>query len=56
MAAVRFRTLNREACTPRYDLNLICAQFLRSEKSRATAGGEEPTKATHVVWTIDGSR
>jgi len=35
-----------EACTPRYDLNLISAQLLRSEKSRATVGGEEPTKAT----------
>ena len=37
---------NREACTPRYDLNLISAQLLRSDKSSATAGSEEPTKAT----------
>jgi hypothetical protein len=35
---------NREACTPRYDLNLIAAQLLRLEKSRATAGCEELTK------------
>lgn len=36
---------NREASTPRYDLSLISAQLLRAEKSAATAGAEEPTKA-----------
>ena len=37
---------NREAGTPRYDLALISAQLLRLDKSSATAGSEEPTKAT----------
>lgn len=36
---------NSNVSMPRYDLNLISAQLLRAEKSRATAGGEEITKA-----------
>lgn len=46
---------NRQAITPRYDLNLISAQLLRAEKSRATAGSEEPIKATRSTHDAEAT-
>ena len=46
---------NRTVSAPRYDLSLISAELLRAEKSRATAGGEEPAKGASTTRGEDST-
>src|SRR5205823_1650873 len=46
---------NDEAGTPRYDVKLMAAQLLRSERTAAALGPQETLKSERVTETLSGS-